>query len=64
MESEIEHTHISSPYFDRSTFEKQLEIIKRASEIAQKRIDYASAHDDHILHAVEVSVYGPPCHLL
>lgn len=54
MESEIEHTHISSPYFNRSAFEKQLEIIKQVSEIAQKRIDYASAHDDHIIHAVEV----------
>ena len=54
MESEIEHVRISSPYFDKSAFQKQLEIIKQASEIAQQRIDYASAHDDHILHAVQV----------
>ena len=54
MESEIEQIRISSPYFDRSKFKKQLEIIKHASEIAQKKIDYDSAHDDHILHAVEV----------
>jgi hypothetical protein len=54
MESEIEYSHISSPYFDKEKFQKQLEIIKKVSEIAQKRIDYASAHDDHIVHAVEV----------
>ena len=54
MESEIEYTRISSPYFDKSKFQKQLEIIKQVSEIAQQRIDYASAHDDHIVHAVEV----------
>jgi len=54
MESEIEHVHISSPYFDKTTIQKQLEIIKQASEIAQQRVDYASAHNDHILHAVEV----------
>ena len=54
MESEIEHARISSPYFDKSSFQKQLEIITRAANIAQQRIDYASAHDDHIVHAVEV----------
>jgi hypothetical protein len=54
MESEIEHVHISSPYFDKTTIQKQLEIIKQASEIAQQRVDYASAHNDHILHAIEV----------
>ena len=53
-EIEIEHTRISSPYFDKSQFQKQLEIIKQASELAQQRLDYESAHDDHILHAVEV----------
>lgn len=54
MESEIEYSHISSPYFDKAKFQKQLELIKHVSEIAQKRIDYDSAHDDHIVHAVEV----------
>jgi Poly(A) polymerase catalytic subunit len=54
MESEIEQAYISSPYFDKSTFQKQLEVIKKISDIAQERIDYASAHDDHILHAIEV----------
>jgi Poly(A) polymerase catalytic subunit len=54
MESDIQQTHIFSPYFDKSKFQKQLELIKKASEVAQDRIDYASAHDDHILHAVEV----------
>jgi hypothetical protein len=54
MESEIEQSRISSPYFDKSKFQKQLELIKRAANTAQKQIDYASAHDDHIVHAVEV----------
>jgi hypothetical protein len=54
MESEIEHVQFSSPYFDKTTIQKQLEIITRASEIAQQRVDYASAHNDHIVHAIEV----------
>lgn len=54
MESEIERTYIFSPYFDKSKFKKQLDLIKKASELAQERVDYASAHDDHILRAVEV----------
>ena len=55
MESDIRYSsHISSDYFDKAKFQKQLEIIKKASEIAQKRVDYDSAHDDHIIHAVEV----------
>ena len=54
MESDIEQTHISSTYFDKKQFQKQLAIIKQASELAQQKIDYASAHDDHILRAIEV----------
>jgi hypothetical protein len=54
MESDIEQTHISSTYFDKKQFQKQLAIIKQASELAQRKIDYASAHDDHILRAIEV----------
>jgi hypothetical protein len=54
MESDIEQTHISSTYFDRKQFQKQLAIIKQASELAQRKTDYASAHDDHILRAIEV----------
>jgi hypothetical protein len=54
MESEIEHARISSPYFDKASFQKQLEIISQASETAQQQIDYDSAHNDHIVHAIEV----------
>jgi hypothetical protein len=54
MESEIEHTIIDSDYFDKKTFQAQLERITKASEDAQDRVDYSSAHDDHILHAIEV----------
>jgi hypothetical protein len=54
MESNIEQTHISSTYFDKKQFQKQLAIIKQASELAQQKTDYVSAHDDHILRAIEV----------
>lgn len=54
MESEIEHTIINSDFFDRKKFQKQLDIIKQASELAQAKIDYASAHDDNIVRAIEV----------
>jgi hypothetical protein len=54
MEADIEQTHISSTYFDKKQFQKQLAIITRASELAQRKTDYASAHDDHILRAIEV----------
>lgn len=52
MESELEH--ITSDMFDKGQFEKQLQIIKKASEMAQAKIDYDSAHDDHILLAIRV----------
>jgi hypothetical protein len=54
MESEIEQTHINSELFDRKKFLKQIDIIKQASETAQKKIDYASAHDDNIILAIDV----------
>jgi hypothetical protein len=54
MESEIEHTRINSNFFDKHKFKKQLDIIKQASEIAQAKIDYASAHDDNIIRAIDV----------
>jgi hypothetical protein len=54
MESEIEHTRINSDFFDKKKFQKQLDIIKQASELAQAKIDYASAHDDNIIRAIEV----------
>lgn len=54
MESEIEQTRINSDILDKDKFIKQIDIIKRASELAQSKIDYASAHDDNIIHAIDV----------
>ena len=54
MESEIEQTRINSDIFDKNKFKKQIDIIKQASEVAQSKIDYASAHDDNIIHAIDV----------
>jgi len=54
MESEIEHTHINSDFFDKKQFQKQLNIITKASELAQSKIDHESAHDDNIIRAIDV----------
>jgi hypothetical protein len=54
MESEIEQTRIDSDFFDKKRFQKQLDIIKQASELAQAKVDYASAHDDNIIRAIDV----------
>ena len=54
MESDIEQTHIDSDYFNSKQFKKQIAIIKQAAELAQKKVDYATAHNDHILRAIEV----------
>lgn len=54
MESEIEHTRIDSEFFDKQRFQKQLDIIKQASELAQSKVDFASAHDDNIIRAIDV----------
>ena len=52
MESEL--TTIHSSILDRQAFIKQLDIIKQASELAQSKIDYNSAHDDNIIRAIDV----------
>lgn len=54
MESEIEHARINSDFFDKERFQRQLDIIKQASEIAQAKIDFESAHDDNIIRAIDV----------
>ena len=51
---ESEPTTINSSILDRKTFTKQLDTIKRASELAQSKIDYNSAHDDNIIRAIDV----------
>ena len=52
MESEIEH--LPSHSFDKEHLKKQLAVIKQASDMAQDKIDYFSAHDDDILMAIGV----------
>jgi hypothetical protein len=52
MESEI--NHISSNYFDKSKFQTQIDIIKKASEEATIKLDYYTAHDEDILYAVSI----------
>jgi hypothetical protein len=54
MEDNIHETYLNSDFFDKRRFQKQLNIIKQASELAQAKIDYASAHDDNIIRAIEV----------
>lgn len=54
MESEIDQTFINSVLFDKKQFQKQLDIIKKASDTAQSKIDYASAHDDNTIRAIEI----------
>ncbi len=54
MEQDLSQSIINSPYFDRKSFQKQLDIIKKASEEAQKKIDYASAHNEDIVRAIDV----------
>ena len=54
MEDNIHATHIRSSYFDKNKFQTQLDIIKKASESAQSKIDYATAHNDEILLAIDV----------
>lgn len=38
----------------RNAFEEQIKRIKKAAELAQNKIDYATAHNEQILHAIEV----------
>jgi len=52
MESEIDH--LPSHMFDKEHMKSQLEIIKKASDMAQDKIDYFSAHDDDTLLAIGV----------
>jgi hypothetical protein len=54
MEQDLSQSIIYSSYFDKKQFQKQLDIIKKASEEAQKKIDYASAHDENIVRAIDV----------
>ena len=44
----------TSNYFTKDHFKKQIERIKMASEVAQKKMDYHVAHDEDILYAIEI----------
>ncbi len=55
MDSTLDHEiHHAVQQLNAKQVEKQIALIKHASEIAQDRIDYHVAHDDHILRAIEI----------
>jgi hypothetical protein len=54
MESDLGQSVIQSPYFDTNKFQKQIELIKNASDVAQKKIDHYSAHNEDVLRAIDV----------
>ena len=47
-------TTIQSPKYDKEQFKKQLDVIVAASEEAQKRTDYESAHDAEVLRSIGI----------
>lgn len=55
MESDIHDTvSIRDAFLNRRQLNAQLARIEKAATIAQKRMDYVSAHDEGIQHAIEV----------
>ena len=50
----MEEDSIDSELFDKEKFKRQIDIIQKVSDIAQKRIDYDAAHNDDIIRAIEV----------
>lgn len=54
MENQFSNHSRSLQYLDKNDLEKQVKLIKQASEVAQSKIDFASAHDDHIIRAIEI----------
>ena len=47
-------TTIQSPTFEKEHFKKQFEIIEKAAEEAQRKMDYRSAHDSEVLRSIEI----------
>ena len=41
-------------YYTKDHLKKQIELIKMASEVAQKKMDYYMAHNDDILYAIKI----------
>ena len=52
MESELEH--LPSYSFDKEHLKRQLEIVKRAADLAKDKIDYESAHNEAIMLAIRI----------
>lgn len=53
MEDQLSNQSLLSSWKQKQ-FENQMERIKKASQLAQKKIDYAFAHNESILHAIEI----------
>lgn len=55
MDSSLDRKiHYAAQQLNAKQVEKQVKLIKHASEIAQDRIDYDMAHNEHILLAIEI----------
>lgn len=54
MENNLSSHIRSLQYLDKNELDKQVKLIKQASEAAQAKIDYATAHDDNIILAIEI----------
>lgn len=54
MEDHLSSRSLFSSVTSRKQFDEQLRRIKKASELAQQKIDYSIAHNENILHAIDV----------
>lgn len=55
MDAEYKNiTSSASSYFTADHFADQIELIKKASEVANKKIDYDTAHNEDTLYAIEI----------
>jgi len=54
MEDDIQHLDHITKSMDKKKLDSQIDIIKRASEVAQHKMDYESAHDEGVLLSIEV----------
>lgn len=44
----------SSDYFTKEKFQDQIQRIKDASDVAHKKVDYITAHNEEVLYAIEI----------
>lgn len=54
MEDQFSNRSLFSSVRSRKSFEEQIRRIKKASELAQQKLDYHVAHDEHVIHAIEI----------